>query len=79
LSIPLQEDVPTEAELRVVHAQLAGWLEGLVQGIQAMAFAHHMDNVTRLRQVRNGSAPGDAGGACHPEPASVGSRPELYL
>src|SRR5580692_957265 len=29
LSLPLNSEVPTEAELRVAHAQLVGWLEGL--------------------------------------------------
>lgn len=30
LSVPL-EDAPSEGELRVAHAQLAGWLRGLMQ------------------------------------------------
>jgi hypothetical protein len=34
LAIPL-EDAPSESDLRVAHAQLVGWLEGLLQGIQA--------------------------------------------
>jgi hypothetical protein len=29
------EEPPSQAELRVVHAQLVGWLEGLFHGIQA--------------------------------------------
>jgi hypothetical protein len=34
IAIPL-EDAPSESDLRVAHAQLVGWLEGLLQGIQA--------------------------------------------
>src|ERR1700747_3130927 len=40
LSLPFVEDeVPSEAELRIAQAQLVGWLEGLVHGIQTTLFA----------------------------------------
>lgn len=40
LSLPFEHDeVPSEAELRVAKAQLVGWLEGLLHGIQASLMA----------------------------------------
>ncbi|MEM8926344.1 MAG: bacterial proteasome activator family protein [Actinomycetota bacterium] len=40
LALPFDDDeVPSEAELRVAQAQLVGWLEGLFHGIQATLFA----------------------------------------
>src|SRR6516225_10743098 len=40
LSLPFTEDeLPSEAELRVAQAQLVGWLEGLFHGIQTTLFA----------------------------------------
>src|SRR5215469_14613621 len=39
LSLPFaDDDVPSEAELRVAQAQLVGWLEGLFHGIQTTLF-----------------------------------------
>lgn len=32
-------DAPTEGELRVAHAQLVGWIQGLLRGMQATATA----------------------------------------
>ena len=31
----------SDAELRIAHAQLVGWLEGLFQGVQFAAAVHH--------------------------------------
>src|SRR5215469_16277513 len=43
LSLPFAEDeVPSEAELRIAQAQLVGWLEGLFHGIQTALFAQQM-------------------------------------
>src|ERR1700757_2547116 len=42
LSLPLTDDIPSEAELRVAQAQLVGWLEGLFHGIQTTLFAQQM-------------------------------------
>lgn len=40
LSSPFNEsDSPSNDELRIAQAQLVGWLEGLIQGIQAALFA----------------------------------------
>ena len=35
LTLPLGEDLPSGAELKIAQAQLFGWLKGLFQGIQA--------------------------------------------
>ena len=43
LALPFSaEETPTAAELQIAKAQLVGWLEGLVQGMQAMLFAQQM-------------------------------------
>jgi hypothetical protein len=62
LSLPFNQDAPSDAELRVAHAQLVGWLEGLFHGIQAMLFAQQMESRQRLEEMRRHSlpsAPGD--------------------
>lgn len=52
LSLPFDEAAPSDAELRIAHAQLVGWLEGLFHGIQAMLFAQQMESRARLDQFR---------------------------
>src|SRR6201985_296308 len=43
LSLPFtEEDLPSDAELRIAQAQLVGWLEGLFHGIQTTLFAQQM-------------------------------------
>ena len=63
LSLPFSEvDTPSEAELSVAKAQLVGWLEGLIQGIQATLFAQQMAAQQQLAGVRGGlPAPGQPG------------------
>jgi proteasome activator-like protein len=59
LSLPFTEDeVPTEAELRVVQAQLVGWLEGVFHGIQTALFAQQMAARAQLEQMRRALPPG---------------------
>lgn len=58
LSLPFNKDAPSDAELRVAHAQLVGWLEGLFHGIQAMLFAQQMETRQRLEEMRRPSLPG---------------------
>ncbi len=58
LSLPFGQETPSEAELRIAHAQLVGWLEGLFHGIQAMLFAQQMENRQRLEEMRRGLPPG---------------------
>jgi Protein of unknown function (DUF2587) len=71
LSLPFAEgQVPSESELRVAHAQLVGWLEGLFQGIQATLFAQQMQSQAQLAEMRRRSLPG---------PSEPGQRPGQYL
>ncbi len=59
LSLPFAEDeVPSEAELRVAQAQLVGWLEGLFHGIQTTLFAQQMAARAQLEQMRRALPPG---------------------
>jgi hypothetical protein len=69
LSLPFDDnDVPSESELRVAHAQLVGWLEGLFHGIQAMLFAQQMETRARLDEMRrHGLPPGPQQGPPEPE------------
>ncbi len=57
LSLPFEAEAPSEAELRVAHAQLVGWLEGLFHGIQAMLFAQQAESRARFEEVRRRSLP----------------------
>src|ERR1700690_538488 len=59
LSLPFAEDeVPSEAELRVAQAQLVGWLEGLFHGIQTTLFAQQMAARAQLENMRRALPPG---------------------
>ena len=62
LSLPFAEnEVPSEAELRVAQAQLVGWLEGLFHGIQTALFAQQMAARAQLEQMRRALPPGMPG------------------
>lgn len=80
LSLPFDEDAtPTDAELRIAHAQLVGWLEGLFHGIQTALFAQQMAARAQLEQMRRALPPGAGPG--QPVPA-VPQRPDgggMYL
>lgn len=55
LSLPWTDDngtPPSESELRIAHAQLVGWLEGLFHGIQTTLFAQQMAARAQLEQMR---------------------------
>lgn len=74
LSLPFTDDeTPSDAELRVAKAQLAGWLEGLFHGLQTALFAQQMASRVALEQMRAGGQPAalppgmtpQAGGAVH--------------
>jgi len=61
LALPFGDDeVPSEAELRVAKAQLVGWLEGLFHGIQASLMAQQFAAQQQLQQMRElpGQPPG---------------------
>jgi hypothetical protein len=82
LSLPFAEDeVPSEAELRVAQAQLVGWLEGLFHGIQTTLFAQQMAARAQLEQMRRalppGMTPGMAQGMEEPQQQPRGSGPYL--
>lgn len=72
LALPFNEEVPSEAELRVAQAQLVGWLEGLFHGIQATLFAQQMAARQQFDQMRQiGQPQGENSGGA--------SRPGTYL
>lgn len=91
LAMPFGDDddnPPTGAELRIAQAQLVGWLEGLIQGIQATLFAQQMAAQAQLANVRgqlgSGAVPpgGPGGPGVMPQPpgqADAESRPGTYL
>ena len=58
LALPFSEDqVPSDAELRIAQAQLVGWLEGLFHGIQTALFAQQMAARAQLEHMRQGALP----------------------
>ena len=61
LALPFGEDAPSEAELRIAHAQLVGWLEGLFHGIQATLFAQQLAARQQLEHMRSLGQPGSGG------------------
>ena len=65
LSLPFEEGTPSQSELRVAHAQLVGWLEGLFHGIQAMLFAQQQENLARLEELRRRGLPSGEGSPDH--------------
>src|SRR6187397_2038668 len=63
LTLPFTDDnVPSDAELRIAQAQLVGWLEGLFHGIQTALFAQQMAARQRLELMRQGALPPAMGG-----------------
>lgn len=70
LALPFSDDAPSDSELRIAHAQLVGWLEGLFHGIQATLFAQQMaarQQFDEMRRIAQPPAEGD------------GARPGTYL
>ncbi|WP_425547509.1 bacterial proteasome activator family protein [Actinomadura vinacea] len=71
LSLPFVEDeVPSEAELRIAQAQLVGWLEGLFHGIQTTLFAQQMAARAQLEQMRRALPAGMVPPGAEDEPPS---------
>ncbi len=69
LSLPFTEgSVPTDAELRVAHAQLVGWLEGLFHGIQTALFAQQMAARAQFEEMRRRALPGGSAGGAPGDP-----------
>jgi hypothetical protein len=76
LTTPFEgESAPSGAELRVVKAQLVGWLEGLFHGIQATLFAQQMAARQQLEQMQRELPQGARG----PQAAGEDGRPGTYL
>jgi len=71
VSIPFDSDTPSDAELRIAHAQLVGWLEGLFHGIQATLVAQQVAARAQLDEMRQRSLTGG--------PAPSDGRPGTYL
>lgn len=56
LSLPfLDNEIPSEAELRISQAQLVGWLEGLFHGIQTALFAQQMAARAQFEEMKRKS------------------------
>ena len=74
LSLPFtDDDVPSEAELRIAQAQLVGWLEGLFHGIQTALFAQQMAARAQFEEMRRragGQLPGLLPPGATPEAAN---------
>ena len=47
------EGVPTESEIRVAQAQLVGWLQGLLQGMQASFMAQQAAAATQIAELQS--------------------------
>jgi hypothetical protein len=58
VSIPFDTPTPSDAELRIAHAQLVGWLEGLFHGIQATLVAQQVAARAQLDEMRQRPLPG---------------------
>ena len=69
IALPFSDASPSDAELRIAHAQLVGWLEGLFHGIQTALVAQQMAAQQQLQQMR-ALPPGRS-----PEGASYGVPP----
>jgi hypothetical protein len=52
ITLPSQDESPSDAELRIAQAQLVGWLEGLFHGIQTALVAQQMAAQAQLQQMR---------------------------
>lgn len=52
LSLPFEDETPSESELRIAQAQLVGWLEGLFHGIQAALYAQQMQAQAQFQNMR---------------------------
>jgi hypothetical protein len=74
MTLPFDEAVPSESELRVAQAQLVGWLEGLFHGIQATLLAQQMAARAQLEEMRQRGLPPGSGSE-----DGVAPRPGTYL
>ena len=49
---PVEKETATESELRLVQAQLVGWLEGLFAGIQASLWSQQHAAANQLQEMQ---------------------------
>lgn len=79
LALPFDDDeIPSDAELRIAKAQLVGWLEGLFHGIQASLVVQQMaarQQLEQMRQIGPGGEPLRPGQQLTPP----SERPGTYL
>jgi hypothetical protein len=52
-----EEQTPSDAELRIVQAQLVGWLEGVFQGMQTAVVLEQMAARAQLEEIRRRALP----------------------
>jgi Protein of unknown function (DUF2587) len=77
ITLPLDEsDPPSDAELRIAHAQLVGWLEGLFHGIQTALVAQRMASQAQLAQMRHALPPGVMAGQPPNDPGAPPQAPD---
>jgi hypothetical protein len=62
LTLPFDDETPSESEILIAQAQLIGWLEGLFQGIQAALYNQQSQARQQLDQMRQRGLPTGAGG-----------------
>jgi hypothetical protein len=77
LTHPFRKDAASEAELRVAHAQLVGWMEGLVRGIQTTLLTQQAADIARVTERRSAAQPEPATGGVQHAPRDT--RPGTYL
>ena len=73
------DDLPSTAELRIAKAQLVGWLEGLVQGIQATLFAQQVMAQQQLAHMQGQQRLGPGAGRSAGGPPSAETSTGTYL
>jgi hypothetical protein len=76
LSLPFNEETPSDAELRIAQAQLVGWLEGLFHGIQTAIYAQQVASRAQFEQMRRGLPAGHSDAEPTPDQGPQGG---LYL
>ena len=72
-------EAPSEAELRIVQAQLVGWLEGIFHGIQATLFAQQAAARAQLEQMGRRGLPQKTGSSEEGDGEGSDTRPGNYL
>ncbi|WP_315096069.1 bacterial proteasome activator family protein [uncultured Cellulomonas sp.] len=74
ITLPFVEDqAPSDAELRIAQAQLVGWLEGLFHGIQTALVAQQMAAQSQLTGMRRALPPGHQGQHVQPQVGADGT------